>query len=407
MAINYQVRDQQLEILINDLKLHMGVKTSLSHKFGRTSNVDFPKVLLVEKFLTSVMMNKRDIFINGKLTELGKKYEKLGLQYEGGDLGRSNFGAKSEILGIQMRLFFDSILEEIKILREEELAQLRRGYEFVREPKSNLIINEASFLESNLSSRHKEFLNKAITLFRQKLQSQATKLLISSTRQKAAKRFKAAEIHMDELLSRCGVLTCIALDLTFIHPIDANKKNVLSRGHPPIQLSRDLKVGELGFMISCQATSQQAQEYFTKLIRNGKNHQALKDLAGYFQKWEFSLSRGVYSRTIFVFPQEAVKDVDTLIESIANYWNDNITDGKGLVERAKLSKMPKQLLATVCTIKPNDKSLIEEFKQRVLLYLTHIDLYYQPPALKHFSNVFSRSEKKKPKLEEGESPRYS
>lgn len=407
MAINYQVRDQQLEILINDLKLHMGVKSSLSHRYGRTSNIDFSKVLLVEKFLTSVMMNKRDIFINGKLTELGKKYEKLGIQHEGGDLARRNFGAKSEILGIQMRLFFDSILEEIKNFREMDLANLRAGYDFTREYEPGLIMSNASFLESNLSAQQKRSLNKAITLFREKLQSQATKLLVNSTRQKASKRFKAAETHMDELLSRCGALTCIALDLTFIYPIDANRNTPLLKEYFHTQSPRELKFGELAYTSRHLATSQQAQEYFTKLIRNGKNHQALKDLAGYYQKWEFSSSRGVYSRTIFVFPQEAVKDLDTLIESIGNYWNDNITGGKGWVERARLSKTPKQLFATACTIKPNDKALIENFKQHVLFYLTHIDLYYLPLELKYFKNLFSRSERKKPKLEQRKSYPFS
>jgi hypothetical protein len=408
MAINHQVRNQQLDILINDLKLHMGVKTSVSNDTGSSVNVDFSKLLAVENFLTHAMMNKRDIFLNGKLTELGQKYEKLCIKHEDGSPERSTLGTPStEMFSIYVKLFFATITEEFQKLREAESAQVPRiDMRSIVGLRPDFIRQEGFTLEKDLTGAHKNALNEAIKKFRVSIQSKESKQLINSTRQKATKRFKAAEEHLDELLAKHGVLTCIALDLSFIDTLEPKVPDTVSfTGRVELTIRPDVpKTYSSGVS---QEIAQKAQEYFTKLIRNGKNHQALRDMAGYFQKWEFSPARGVYSRTIFVFPQSAVKDLDTLIESIGNYWNNNITDGKGLVERARLSKMPKQLFATACTLRKSDKDVVENFKQRVLFYLTHIDLYYQPVALTHFNNLFSRSEKKKLKAEPGEQPLYS
>lgn len=409
MAINHQVRNQQLDILINDLKLHMGVKTSVSNDTGRPVNVDFSKLLAVESFLTHVMMNKRDIFCNGKLTELGQKYEKLGIRHEDGSSEPSTLGTpSSEMFSTYVKLFFASITEEFLKLRENESAKIplpHRASVVGLEP--DFIRYKGFSLEKDLSGTHKTTLDNALKKFRVSIQSKESKLHINTARQKAAKRFKAAEEHLDELLAKHGVLTCIALDLVFIQTIQTKKRKPYTREQLVGMTLGEIDTEKLEQSRKLQAVTQVTQEYFTKLIRNGKNHQALKDLAGYYQKWEFSSARGVYSRTIFIFPQSAVKDLDTLIESIGNYWNDNITGGKGWVERARLSKTPKQLFATACTIKPNDKALIDSFKQHVLFYLTHIDLYYLPLELKYFKNLFSRSERKKPKLEQRKSYPFS
>lgn len=411
MAINNQVRNQQLDILLADLKLLMESQTSSKKFLSQISPVNYSKLLLVENFLTSVMMNKRDVFSNGNLTDLGKKFEKLKffpntLSLQDTVLGG---GTRRYPFSVYVKLFFDCLNREFDSLANDNPAYFIRSS---TSPVFNSAYNRAPVfsLEEGLSGNQKQALNNAINKFRFETKSAATRSIINGMRQKATKRFNAAVEHFDGLLKAHGNLVCISLDLTFIKPLEeAEREDTFSSiNRVSKRISMMHKKEEYNGLVSANPSDAKlAQDYFSKLIRNGKNHQALRDMVGYYQKWEFSFIRGFYSRTIFIFPQDSVKNIDTLIESISNYWNDNITDGKGLVEKAKLSKTPKQLYVTACTIKAHDKDLIENFKQHVLLYLTHIDQYYNPEQLKAFKNLFSRSEKKKYKEEGENSPRYS
>lgn len=371
MSINYIERNRQLDILFADLKLHMGSFDSKNN--GRASQAKdvrwIDDVLKFERFITSVLMNKKPLFAQrNEATPLGQQFEKLAIPL-------NHFSPFKAMLfppeTMQSTRDYDLGLPEqelIKFFSDELQLFFICLYNKMPEAYKTLLHqilysrkNEATAsLNKDLIDDEKETLNNIVASFREQVKSEKIKKSITHRKNRSAKRYKSATDYLDQLFAEHGKLTFIALDLTF------NGRRL---------------------------TQNYMQEAFTKLIRNGKNHQALKHRVGHFCKWEYySDEKDVYCRVIFIFTAVEVADVATQIEVIHNYWNDNITDGAGVIHNAKLSKEPKEFNSTYCTFGSGNSELIKQFKERVLFYMTYIDIYYHPSALKIFKDIYNRGE---------------
>ena len=378
MAINHQERNQRLEVLIKDLKCHMlnyDKRHNPVNKNTITLASYFDKLLAVESFITSVLMNKKCLLDLEVTTPLGKKFDKLEIPFLGTNLFHRVFNNKSETFSKYLIGLFEALYTSFDLLYE---------YEFAEGVRSHPAENEWCLLDE-LRPKEKETLNFSIDLFRKAVKESSFRKEVNADNTRAAKRYKSVLSYIDELFSEHDKLTFICLDLSFI------PAPVIIR----LPLGPEQRDGHVLNVMPQKITPENAQALFSKLISNGKNHQSLRELAGYLQKWEYTPEKGIYSRCIFIYPAKAVKDIDTLIESIHNYWNDNITDGKGTIHNAKLSKEPKEFYQTTCTMAAHDTALIEQLKQRVLLYMTHIDLFYKPVELTDFKRLYNRSENKK------------
>ena len=374
MSINYIERNRQLDILFADLKLHMGSFDSKNN--GRISQEKDVRwvddVLKIERFITSVLMNKKPLFAQkGEIMKLAAEFEKLAISlnhtnpFKGALRTRpdtlENFVSEiinnldeSEHIFIQqfseyLQLFFDCLNKEIE--------RMYKNHKYAKEwPKSS---RAKPRLNKDLYNIEIDALNDTVSSFRQEVKSEKIKKNITHLKNRSAKRYKSAMDYLDQLFAEHGKLTFIAIDLTF------NDRRLAHN---------------------------QMQEAFTKLIRNGKNHQALRHKVGHFCKWEYSHEKGVYCRVIFIFSAVEVDDIATQIEVIHNYWNDNITDGAGDIHNAKLSKEPKEFNSTYCTFGSGNSELIKQFKERILFYMTYIDIYYHPNALEVFKDIYNRGE---------------
>lgn len=367
MSINYTERNYQLEILFSDFKLHLGSydsKNNAASLHSALSSTWTDRILKVEKFITSVLMNRQPLFAYAdQPTPLGKEFVKLDLWLDDEEifekfvLGKE-YSKISAILEEILRLYFS---EYVQIFFECITQEMKRIYEdsYVFIVNSTGIIHKRLDVNQHISRKENSALNEAIEKFRLEVKTPDVKKLINYKKYRAAKRYKSACVYLDQLFDAYTNLTFIAVDLTFPY---------------------------------ANVTTDEMQKFFTKLIRNGKNHQALKHRVGHLYKWEYNQVKGIYCRTIFIFPATGIADIPTQIEVIHNYWNDNITDGAGTVHNAKLSKSPKEFLATHCTFAQNNTELVKQFKERVICYLTHMDIYYQPRSLNEFNDVYNRGE---------------
>jgi len=368
MAIKYQLRNKHLETLIEDLKLHMSNYDKHYNPVlegERFHDIDFTKLLKIEKFITSVMMNKRRMYEERLPSPLAKDFDRLEISLFQKQPLRAVLKGRSEVFGIYLKTLFEVFARDVDHLFDES-SPYTGGYH--RNAHGQI------FRMSGHTVEEKNALNSAVDEFRARIKLDEFKDKLDKENTKVRRRYDTAKTHLDDLFQKHGELTFICLDLVFI-----KERRGGSLVLPLLEVPRSLTADEL-------------QVFSTKLFRNGKNHHSLKDRAGFFQKWEYSLDKGRYSRCIFVYPTKLVADNDTLIESLYNYWNDNITDGAGSIHKAKLSKELKEFNKTYCTISKREENKIEQFKSRVLLYMTHIDQYYKPLQLNDFSNLFNRSE---------------
>lgn len=367
MTINYSERNYQLEMLFSDFKVFMGSydsKNNASPLRTPLSSTWIDRALKIEKFITLVLMNRQPLFAHGNQpTRLGKEFAKLDMCIDHKDvfeefvLGREYSKISAILAGIvvqsfseYVQVFFECIAHEIKKIHEDH-------YVFIVNSSGNT--HKRLKADHHISRKENSAINEAIEKFRLKVKTPDVKKNINYKKYRAAKRYKSACVYLDQLFDEYTNLTFIAVDLTFPY---------------------------------ATITTDEMQRFFTKLIRNGKNHQALKHRVGHLYKWEYNEAKGIYCRTIFIFPAASVIDILTQIEVIHNYWNDNITNGAGTVHNAKLSKAPKEFLSTCCTIEQNNIELVKQFKERVVFYLTHMDIYYQPKSLNEFKDVYNRGE---------------
>lgn len=124
-------------------------------------------------------------------------------------------------------------------------------------------------------------------------------------------------------------------------------------------------------------------ELKTKFLNNARNVDPLRRAIGYIGKWEWSNAKsGLYYRIIFIFPTQDVGEMNALQHALNFYWCEEITHGQGLCHHAYIATAPAKLKKSFCHIKASNDKEREQFKKRVIGYLTKSEKYYDPPELK-------------------------
>lgn len=120
------------------------------------------------------------------------------------------------------------------------------------------------------------------------------------------------------------------------------------------------------------------QSCLRKLLGNGRKHQALKSIVGFVGKWEYSPEKEIHARIIFFVPTKDVINKNQLIEGIKLYWINQVTKGEGIAVKVKLTVRHPKLNATACSISNKNLSLLNDFKNLCITYLTKSDIYFLP-----------------------------
>ncbi len=205
----------------------------------------------------------------------------------------------------------------------------------------------------------KKFLNKLSCHLRELLHHTDHTKLLNGINTNAIARQRRTTEYVDSLFERYMVLSFVCMDLCFDYEMGLTEK----------------------------------QETLAAFKNGMRKHPVLDRIVGYLGKWEYSFTKDIYIRMIFVFPKLEQHVQDQMPEIIGALWME-YTRCTGSFHRAYLASQPPKLNQTVCTITAKNKDLRTALEQRALYYLTHSQEYYRYK----YNPFFSSNKRYKAKL---------
>lgn len=118
----------------------------------------------------------------------------------------------------------------------------------------------------------------------------------------------------------------------------------------------------------------QAKKDRESLFYNIRSNELFEYLVGYVWKLEYGLNKGFHFHMLFFFDGSKVREDVTLAKMIGEYWQNQITGGRGLYYNCNAFKDDYEKLG-IGMINYYDKDLRENLINEVAAYLVKTDLY--------------------------------
>jgi hypothetical protein len=138
----------------------------------------------------------------------------------------------------------------------------------------------------------------------------------------------------------------------------------------------------------------EANGHRERFFNNMRSNDLFKHKVGHIWKLEYGLEKGFHYHMVLFFDGSEVRQDATICGMIGGYWNDIITEGKGIYFNCNAKKEEYKYLG-IGMIGRNDTELRENFLRHVASYLTKVD-YYARIADPDIGRTFGRGEIVKP-----------